>query len=154
MSDEGTTKALNLEATARIWPWLSCMCHIHSTSVPLRGGLVKMHENTAQQAFGYFGLSAGHITHCRSLIGAGVRRNPATYGTNQDNWKRRFPSFRQAFGYFGLCDADLHYFHGIDNLQHVSKSSFPIALICAISRRTPATASINQGPERGDLMPL
>ena len=38
--------------------------------------------------------------------------------------------------------------------QSESNSSFPIALICTTSRRIPASASANQGPKKGDLIPL
>jgi hypothetical protein len=38
--------------------------------------------------------------------------------------------------------------------QRWSKSSFSIALICNTRRRIPVSASTNQGPGRGDVMPL
>ena len=40
------------------------------------------------------------------------------------------------------------------SLQSAIKASFSIAVICAASRRIPASASTNQGPGKGDLILL
>jgi hypothetical protein len=44
--------------------------------------------------------------------------------------------------------------HDFNSPQTGKKTPFPIAFICSKSRRIPASASTNQGPEKGDLIPL